>query len=195
MSFLAVAVSGAGALGLVNFWLTVALARRLREHSEQLAGQAPQRTPPRPVGPEPGTAVPEFSVMTVSGAVVSAADLRGERSLIGFFTPGCQPCHAQVRSFVTLARSLRGGPGHALAVVSNGGRAAAGVPAGDAGSLVEDLAEAAHVITGSSASEVAAALAVTGYPSFILISADGRVEAGAHAIAGLDTVPAPASSA
>lgn len=195
MSSLAAAVIGAGSLGLVNLWLTVAMARRLREHSEQLARQAPERMPPRSVGPEPGTTVPEFSVTTVSGALVSAADLRGAGSLIGFFTPGCQPCRAQVQSFVTLARSLPGGRSHALAVVFNGGRATANLAVADTGSLAEDLAEAAQVIIGSAATKVAAALSVTGYPSFILIGADGRVEAGAHAVASLGTAPAPASSA
>jgi thiol-disulfide isomerase/thioredoxin len=191
MKYLAVAVVGVGILGLVNLWLIVVMARRLREHGEQLAHQAPRRVPRPVVGLPAGTAVPGFSMTTVSGAVVSAEDLRGERSVIGFFTPGCAPCHDQVPAFLALARSLPGGPGHALAVVSDGGRA----PGHDADGLVAELAEAdaVQVVRGPSAGAAVAALAVTGYPSFIVLGPDGRVEVGAHGIAGLGSLPVVAS--
>ncbi len=195
MTYLTVAVVGVGVLGLVNLWLTVAMARRLREQGERLARQAPQRMPRPAAGLPPGTPVPGFSVTTASGAVVSAEDLRGERSLIGFFTPGCAPCHDQVPAFLALARSLPGGPGHVLAVVSDRGRAAASGPEADVGRLAGDLAEAAQMVRGPSAGVVATALEVTGYPSFIVLGADGRVEAGAHAIAGLGGLPAVTSPA
>jgi thiol-disulfide isomerase/thioredoxin len=197
MNYLAVAVIGVGVLGLVNLLLIAAMARRLREQGEQFARQAAGRMPRPVVGLAPGTAVPEFSVTTASGAVVSAADLRGERSLIGFFTPGCEPCHAQIPAFTALARSLPGGPGHVLAVVCAAGRAPERVPGHDASRLAAELAEAdaAQVVGEPSAGAVATALAVNGYPSFILLGADGRVEAGAHGIAGLGGLPALASSA
>jgi hypothetical protein len=194
MNYLAVAVIGAGALSVVNLWLTVAMARRLREHGQQLARQVPQRVPRQSAGLPPGTPVPEFSVTTISGAVVSAADLHGERSLIGFFMPGCTPCHDQVPAFIAFARNLLGGPGHALAIVSTGGRPTATVPEHDP--IIDELAKAdeVQVGTGPSAKATAAALAVTGYPSFILLGADGRVEDGAHSVAGLDGFSALASS-
>ena len=150
MTYLVVAVIGLGVLSLVNLGLTVVLARRLREQGERLARQAPPRVARPVVGPAPGTEVPEFSVSTVSGAVVSAAALRGERSLIGFFTPGCAPCHDQVPAFIELARDMPGGPGHVLAVISDGGRPTAKVPEHDTDRLVEDLtgAGAAQVVRG-----------------------------------------------
>jgi hypothetical protein len=196
VTYLVAAVIGLGILSLVNLGVTVVMARRLREQGERLARQAPPRMTRPVVGPPPGTEVPEFSVTPVSGTVVSAADLRGERSLIGFFMPGCAPCHDQVPAFIAFAKGLSGGPGHILAVISDGGRPAAKVPGHDADRLVEDLmgAEAAQVVRGPSAGEAATALAVTGYPSFLLLDADGRVEAGAHGIAGLGGRPVPASS-
>jgi hypothetical protein len=196
VTYLVAAVIGLGVLSLVNLGLTVLLARRLREQGERLARQAPPRMPRPMVGPPPGTEVPEFRVTTVSGALVSAADLRGERSLIGFFTPGCAPCHDQVPAFIAFARGLPGGPGHVLAVIADGGRPVVTVPEHDADQLVEDLtgAEAAQVVRGPSAGVAATALAVTGYPSFLLLDADGRVEAGAHGIAGLGGLPVLASS-
>jgi len=196
VTYLVAAVIGLGVLSLVNLGLTVLLARRLREQGERLARQAPPRMPRPMVGPPPGTEVPEFRVTTVSGALVSAADLRGERSLIGFFMPGCAPCHDQVPAFIAFARGLPGGPGHVLAVIADGGRPVVTVPEHDADQLVEDLtgAEAAQVVLGPSAGVAATALAVTGYPSFLLLDADGRVEAGAHGIAGLGGLPVLASS-
>jgi hypothetical protein len=196
VTYLVAAVIGLGVLSLVNLGLTVLLARRLREQGERLARQAPPRMPRPMVGAPPGTEVPEFRVTTVSGALVSAADLRGERSLIGFFMPGCAPCHDQVPAFIAFARGLPGGPGHVLAVIADGGRPVVTVPEHDADQLVEDLtgAEAAQVVRGPSAGVAATALAVTGYPSFLLLDADGRVEAGAHGIAGLGGLPVLASS-
>jgi hypothetical protein len=197
MSYLTAAVIVASFLGLVNLWLIVAIARKLREHGRLLARQ--QRPPrPRPlVSLSPGTPVPQFNVRTVSGAVVSTAGLLGERSLIGFFMPGCVPCHNQIPAFITLARSLPGGPGHALAVVSYGGRPMARVPAHDVDRLVKELAEtdAVQVVPEPSAKVAATALAVTGYPSFILLGADGRVEASENVVASLGGIPALADSA
>jgi AhpC/TSA family len=197
MNYLAVSVAGASILSLVNLWLIVAMARRLREHSQQLARQAPQRMSRPMVGPPLGTPVPDFSVTTVSGAVISTADLRGGRSLIGFFMPGCRPCHEQIPAFTAFARSLPGGPRHTLAIVANGARPTAGAPGPDSDRLTEELAgaDAAQVVRGPSAKAAETALGVTGYPSFILLSADGRVEAGAHGIAGLGGFPALAKSA
>jgi thiol-disulfide isomerase/thioredoxin len=196
VTYLVAAVIGLGVLSLVNLGLTVVMARRLREQGERLARQAPLRVTRPMVGPPPGTEVPEFSVTTVSGAPVSAADLRGQRSLIGFFMPGCAPCNDQVPAFIALARDLPGGPAHVLAVIPDGGRSSAKVPGHDADRLVEDLtgAGAAQVVRGPSAGEAATALAVTGYPSFLLLDAGGRVEAGAHGIAGLGGRPVLARS-
>jgi thiol-disulfide isomerase/thioredoxin len=197
MNYLTVAVIGVAVLGLVNLWLTVAMARRVREQGEQLARRTPARVPRPAVGLPPGAAVPDFSVTTVSGTVVSAAGLRGERSLIGFFMPGCAPCHEQIPAFLAFARSLPGGPAHTLAVVTGGGRPAARVPDQDSDRLIQELTEAAvaQVVREPSTRVVTTALAVTGYPSFFVLDADGRVQAGAHGIAGLSDHPALAALA
>jgi thiol-disulfide isomerase/thioredoxin len=197
MTTLTVAVIGVGVLCLLNLWLTIAMARVLRGHGEQLAHRGVR---PRPVvGLPPGTQVPDFTVTTVTGATVSAEDLRGERSLIAFLSPGCAPCHEQVPAFAALARRLPGGSARSLAVICSG----PGAPRGqedrgqedrgqeerhqDSGAdhLARELADVAHVVREPSAGAAAAALAVSGFPSFILLDAGGRVEAGAHAVAGI----------
>jgi thiol-disulfide isomerase/thioredoxin len=182
MTYLMAAVIGVGVLCLVNLWLTIAMARVLRDHGAQLARRGSR---PRPVvGLPPGTQVPEFTVTTVAGATVSAEDLRGQRSLIAFFSPGCAPCHEQVPAFTALARRLPGGAARSLAVICSGPGGARGQD-GSADHLAQELADVAHVIREPSAGTAAAALAVSGFPSFILLDAGGRVEAGAHAVAGI----------
>jgi thiol-disulfide isomerase/thioredoxin len=193
--YLTVAVIGVGTLSLVNLWLTLAMARRLREQGERLSRQGPRFGPRPDVGPPPGSEVPDFTVTTVTGTVVTSADLRGERSLIGFFMPGCEPCHGQIPAFIGYARNLPGGPAHALAIIANSGPSSTRASGNDADHLIEELAgsAAAQVITEPSAGVAATVLAVTGYPSFILLDAGGNVEGGAHAIPGLNNLPALAS--
>lgn len=190
MSFLTIAVIGVSTLCLVNLWLIVAMARKLRSHGEQLAHWEDR---PRPaVGLPPGTPVPEFTVTTMTGATVTAADLRGQRSVIGFFSPDCAPCRAQVPAFTAFARTLPDDAARPLAVIYGGHGAARGADDG-ADHLARQLAEVAHVVREPSAGVAAAALSVSGFPSFILLDAAGRVAAGAHAvapIAGIAVVPA-----
>jgi thiol-disulfide isomerase/thioredoxin len=189
MTYLTVAVIGVAVLGLVNLWLTIAMARVLRHHREQLARRGSQ---PRPmIGLPPGTQVPEFTVTTVTGATVSAEDLRGQRSLIGFFSPGCAPCHEQVPAFAAFAQTWLGQAPRPLAVICGGGHGLAHGQDADADDLARQLADVADVVREPSAGAVAAALAVAGFPSFILLDAGGRVEAGAHAVAGIAAIAAP----
>lgn len=189
MSYLAVAVIGVAALSLVNSWLIIALARKLRGHG----GEPTRRSSlPRPVvGLPPGTEVPEFTVTTMTGATVSAEDLRGDRSVIAFFSPGCEPCHEQAPAFAAFARVRPGGVTRTLAVIC-GGRRAAEVPDGDAAPLAGQLADVTDVVSDPSAGMAAAALGVSGFPSFIVIDADGRVEAGAHTVAAIAGIAASA---
>lgn len=182
MTFLAIAVVGVAAVCLVNLWLLIALARKVNKQADQFT-QRPARQRP-PVGPPAGSQVPAFTVTTAAGAIVSAADLHGKRSLIGFFSPGCEPCHEQVPIFAALAQRMADDAARPLAVICGGHRAARGQE-GAADQLAAQLAEVAHVVREPSAGAVAAALAVSGFPSFILIDADGRVAGGAHAVAGI----------
>jgi hypothetical protein len=189
MSYLAVAVTGVAVLSLVNSWLIIALARKLRG---QGAGHAHQPSRPRPVvGLPPGTQVPEFTATTMAEVTVTAEDLRGERSVIGLFSPGCAPCHEQSPAFAAFARALPGGVTRTLAVIC-GGHHTAEAADGDAARLAGQLAEVTDVVGGSSAGIVAAALGVSGFPSFIVIDAGGRVEAGAHTVAAITGIVASA---
>lgn len=191
MSYLAVAVTGAAALSLVNSWLIIAMARKLRGQREELTRRGSR--PRRDAGLPPGTRVPEFTVTTMTGATVSAGDLRGERSVVAFFSPSCEPCHDQAPIFAAFARALPDGAGvtRTLAVIC-GGRRSTEAADGDAARLAGQLADVTDVVGEPSAGIAAAALGATGFPSFIVINADGRVEAGAHTVAAIAGIAASA---
>ena len=184
MSYLAVAVTGVAALSLANSWLIIAMARKLRGQREELARRDSRRR--RDIGLPPGTRVPEFTVTTMTGATVSAEHLRGERSVVAFFSPGCEPCHEQAPFFAAFARARPDGAGgtRTLAVICGGHRAGQ-VADGDTARLAGQLADVTDVVGEPAAGMVAAALGATGFPSFIVIDADGRVEAGAHTVAAI----------
>ncbi len=191
MSYLAVAVTGVAALSLANSWLIIAMARKLRGQREELARRGSR--PRRDVGLPPGSRVPEFTVTTMTGATISAEDLRGERSVVAFFSPGCEPCHEQAPFFAAFARSRPDGAGgtRTLAVICGGHRGAE-VADGDVARLAGQLAEVTDVVGDPSAGMAAAALGVSGFPSFIVVDADGRVEAGAHTVAAIVGIAASA---
>lgn len=191
MSYLAIAVIGVAALSLVNSWLIIAMARKLRGQGEELARRGSR---PRPdAALPPGAQVPEFTVTTMTGATVAAEDLRGERSVVAFFSPGCGPCHDQAPVFAAFARARPDGARvtRTLAVICGGHRATE-VADGDAARLAGQLADVTDVVGEPSAGIVAAALGATRFPSFIVIDADGRVEAAAHTVAAIAGIAASA---
>ena len=56
MSYLAVAVTGVAVLSLVNLWLIIAMARKLRRQGEELARRGSRPAPGcRPPGGHPGS--------------------------------------------------------------------------------------------------------------------------------------------
>ena len=174
--YLDVAVVLLAVLGLVNLALVLAVIRSLRRQT----AAPPQFGPPRlPVGQK----VPQFSAVTTAGEERALADLLGSRSLMGFFSPTCAPCHAQAAEFTRLAKTLPGGTRQALAVIVGDQDQAA--------DLAPGLAEAASVVIEPRRGPVTSAFSNTGFPTFYLIGPDGRIEAsGASVRMVADAVPA-----
>jgi peroxiredoxin len=168
-------------LSVVNLALMFAVIRRVREHGERLA-KLPRMRPMLQRLPA-GTKVPEFTTVTVTGESRSLADMAGSRSLVGFFSPGCPPCHDQLPEFTKFAKTLPGGASHVLAVVTGAEKPAMEFAArldGDASVVVEHPK-----------GPVATAFSVEGMPSFYLVGADGRIEASGMAMEMI-AEPAPA---
>lgn len=157
-------LAAVGVLLLLNLFLTFALARQVRSHGDQLARRvsaAPRLTP--------GTQIPEFSVETVSGDRRSLDDMRGRRSIVAFFAPGCPPCHEQLPEFARLARKVAGGASQVLAVVNGEGDSAS--------EFVRTLAGAASVVCETARGAAITAFSVEGYPSFFVLGEGGVVVA------------------
>jgi thiol-disulfide isomerase/thioredoxin len=177
---MSVALAAVGALCLVNLALLFAVVRKLRllgERVDKMPIMAPAALLPV------GSKAPEFTAITTDGESRSLADLAGSRSVVGFFSPNCQPCGAQLPKFIEFAKALPGGAGQALAVVIGEGEAAAGVAA--------ELDGAAAVVISPPRGPLTAVFSVRGFPSFYLLGPDGRVEARGMAVHALaSAVPA-----
>jgi len=181
MSDVQVAFTVVGVLCLVNLMLTLVVIRRVRLHGEKLTAGPMFRgeTMTLPAG----TRVPEFSVTATSGERRTLADLTGSRSLVGFFSPHCPPCHGQLPEFNDLARSIPGGAAQVLAVITGEADAAADFGA--------ELATVATVVTEPPNGPAATAFSAHGRPCFYLVGADGQIEASGRTVRRLTSaVPA-----
>lgn len=176
---MSVALATVSVLCLVNLVLLFAVIRKVRLLGERV-DQVPLMAPAAllPVGSK----APGFTAVTTSGESRSLADLAGSRSVVGFFSPNCQPCHAQVPQFIEFAQALPGG-GHALAVVVGEGAAAAG--------LAAELDGTAAVVITPARGPLIAAFSVRGFPAFYLVDPDGRIEARGMGVQALVS-PVPA---
>jgi thiol-disulfide isomerase/thioredoxin len=178
LPYLTAAVVLVSILGIANLLFVLALARRIRAAGSGSAADLPPgaslpayRLPP---GAKPGY----FEAVTIAGDSVSPASLAGGRALVGFFAPGCGPCHDQLPGFVELAKTVPGGPSQVLAVLSGEPEAATEFAAG--------LADVASVVLENgirgAMGPVAHAFASYAKPSFYLLAADGKVQSSGAAI-------------
>ncbi|MFI9152414.1 TlpA family protein disulfide reductase [Streptomyces sp. NPDC053367] len=171
MAVLAPVVALVGAVAVVNLILTYGLIRRLRT----------QGPPSRPAGPidaaSVGATAGPFSVQAVDGTALTREDLP-DGALVGFFTPGCEPCTELLPRFVTAVRRLGLPRNGVLAVVAPG----AGQHA-----YSDELGGIARVTVGDDALRVAEAFGITGYPVVCRVASDGRVTVIDRDLAGLLT--------
>jgi len=175
MPYLASAVVVVGALGLVNLLLTLAVIRRLRQHTELLSN--------RPAGPEGGVLAAgerpgDFDAVDTDGLPVTAGP-DGPR-LVGFFSPECEPCKAKLPDFAEQVAGYPGGPARVLAVV-----------AGDGPGITDfagALAPVARVVVEPSDGPLTTAFQVSAFPAWCVLDELGVVQ---HSGVGLDRLPIP----
>jgi peroxiredoxin len=171
MGYIAAVAIMAGVLSLLNLALTLAVIRRMRREAEQAALVA-RRGPALRV--PPGTRAPEFAATTLSGASIGLGDLTGARSVIGFFSPNCAPCHTQLPEFIELARGIPGGPAQVLAVLTGG--------ADEVAEFAQALAGVASVVVEPRRGPVAQAFSAVAYPTFYALDERGVVTTGGAAV-------------
>jgi hypothetical protein len=181
MAVLVAAIALVGLLCLADLLLTFGVIRRLREHTEQLAGLRGQDAP---VSGLPYGATPEpFTALTASGERLHGpAGLR----VVAFFAAGCSACPARVPAFLDYLR-VNGVAGDAvLAVITNSDPKPV--------SYQESLAEVAPVCVEPQDGEVTAAFSVRAFPAFCLLDGAGSVTFFSHDLAALPALTAAVQS-
>ncbi|MEV4576761.1 TlpA disulfide reductase family protein [Nonomuraea jabiensis] len=165
MSGLVAIVALVSVLTVLNLLLTFGVIRRLREHTELLAGRATPivgETPSLPVGRQVG----DFAATTTDGEPVARALLAGD-TLVAFLTPGCEPCEESLPHLVEAAKKWPGGRRNTLVVVTGRRDRAA--------DHVERLAPVARVVVEAPDGPIATGFGVTAYPLFGVVDSSGQV--------------------
>ncbi len=167
-----------GLLCLLDLLLTLAVIRRLREHTKLIdalyevvgAGGLPASSG----GTAVGEIVGEFDAMTVDGSRVTR-DLLPGGTVVAFLSPDCNGCREQLPELVSWAAGQD--RSRVLAVVD--GRS------GDPAHIVTALSPVASVILEDADGPVADAFKVTAFPSFFQVSEGGKVLARAPRVSRL----------
>jgi hypothetical protein len=173
MPFLAAAVIIVGILCVLDLVLTFGVIRRLREHTELLAGHR------RPVEPPviklaSGQMPTPFAALTTDGREMTGPE--GLR-LAGFFASWCPTCPERVAPFIEYVRAHQIRRDQVLAVLLSGDD---GPPA-----YLGQLAEIAQLSVQEGDGTTTKAFGVSGYPAFCLLDKDGAVIASAFDPAAL----------
>jgi hypothetical protein len=179
MVYLAVAVAVVGVLGLVNLVFILGVVRRLREYEQLLSGGGGDSDR---VALAESTTVGEFMATTTAGEQVSEMSLTG-RTLVAFSSVSCGPCRQLLPTLVSRAAEWEGGRANVLTVVVGGGKESA--------EFVEQLEPVAQVVVEPERGPVSTAFAVRGFPAYLVVGADGTVQASGYSLNQvLDRVPA-----
>jgi hypothetical protein len=180
MPFLVAAVIIVGLLCVLDLVLTFGIVRRLREHTELLAGHRRPAEPPV-ITLASGQVPTPFAALTTEGREMTGPD--GLR-LAGFFASWCPTCPGRVAPFIEYVRAHQIRRDQVLAVLLPGDD---GPPA-----YLGQLAEIAQLSMQDSDSTIIKAFGVSGYPAFCLLGEDGAVVASAFDPAALPAAQAAA---
>jgi hypothetical protein len=167
MPILIAAVVVVAGLCLLDLLLTFGVIRRLREHTDILAGARDGKPPVTGLaaGQSPGA----FSAATTDGDLVS--NVTGLR-VVAFFSSSCPACPGMVPPFVEYVNSHGMGRDSVLAVVAGS--------AGEPPPYLAQLAEAAQVRIEPAGGEVIRAFKVEAFPAFCVLDSDGALIASGH---------------
>jgi hypothetical protein len=148
-----------GVVALANLIFTVAVVRRLREHTAALA-RLDVTAVGIPVGQAPGS----FSATTVDGQRLTLNDI-GSTAIVGFFSLDCDPCRELLPDFETYLRA--GADGHEVVAVLVG-------TTDECSDAAERLLPLARVVIEPPAGALQTAFGNRHYPEIVLL-ADGVV--------------------
>lgn len=167
MPYLVAAVIAVGALSLLNLLLMLTLLRRLRAGTLGAGGAVTSFEAGR--GLLMGSKPEPFRVRLLHGGELTEADLAGEPTLVGFFSPGCRACAEQTPHFLRRAAAWPGGPDRVLAVIADDSEEGA--------EYAEKFAGVARLVVDGAPGPVATAYGVTAFPAFGVLDPEGTVVA------------------
>jgi len=166
MPYMIAAVVAVGLICSLDLVLTLGVIRRLRQHSRLLSEPRDDSHDLCDVIMPAGEKVVGFSAVTTDGEPMTL-DLIQEPTLIGFFSPHCEPCQVQSTRFAELAGTIQGGRDRTLAIV-----------VGEDDMAVEFAARllpSTRVILEQDAGPVQEAFKVQGVPAMCLVDEHGIV--------------------
>lgn len=176
MPVLIAAVAIVGFLCALDLLLTFGVIRRLREHTAMLS--EPRREAGVPQGLSPGERPAEFAAIATDGTrVTGPAGLR----VVALLAAWCSACPETVPPFLDYLSGNLIARESVLAVVVDG--------EGEPPPYLARLAAVAQVSFEPSDGALSTAFKVDGFPTFVLLDADGAVRASGWDPAEL---PAPA---
>ncbi|WP_433318426.1 peroxiredoxin family protein [Micromonospora sp. CA-269861] len=158
-------------LTLLNLLLIFGILRKLREHTQELAGSRP------PVTLAVGAQVPAFTAPTAGGDVVSLASMRASGGLVAFLAPDCSGCQEQLPSVrAALAEALD--TPTAVLIVLTRLRPAPDRDDHERAELIAALGvldSRAAIVHEPLDGPLQSAFQVAAFPAFYLVDVDGRV--------------------
>ncbi|HST49921.1 TlpA family protein disulfide reductase [Jatrophihabitans sp.] len=136
-----------------------------------LPDQAPLSRPgagvPLPAGgPDPGSPAPPILARTSTGQPLDSAELAGRPYLVAFLSSSCPGCRTSLPSLAGYV-GLHPGPLRLIVVIVGDPRRGADIE--------RLLAPIATVVFEPVGGPIAAAYRITGFPSYVLVSADSAV--------------------
>lgn len=170
MAVIVALIALVGLMCAIDLLLTVGVIRRLREHSALLARTA-KVSPAIAVGQQIGA----FATITIDDESLTQDELGGD-TLVGFFSPGCAPCHERLPGFMEYARAMPRGKNHSLAVIVGN--------AEDASEMVAQLRIASRVVVEGHEGSVNTAFGVESFPTVLIArrNSDRQLVVGADEV-------------
>jgi hypothetical protein len=172
MPYLAAAVAVVGVLCLFDLILTVAVIRKLRDHSARLS----RVTLPATLLPA-GTEVAEVATVDRYGEAIDGAWLRNGMKLVIFMSATCSACIDQLPDAAARAGGFPGGPDSILTAVVGAD--------GNSAEIVSAFDGIARLVQGAQVDSVVSAFQVSAYPSYFVLD-NGRIEVATHSAPAID---------
>jgi peroxiredoxin len=165
---------------LLDLALTMAIVRKLRQHTAKLSTFSAMAS--MKPGLAPGQRVPPFEVVTTTGTSISATSLRG--GAIAFMSTTCKACPEQLPALREYLTSARADGTPTLAVIEGEGD--------DAARMAASLQGLTSVVVEQEGGPAHKAFQVRGYPSFFVLDPDSVIHTATFNVRELPK-PVPAS--